>query len=489
MLNTIWSALELPASALDAVTVVGEGALPSYFAVTELATASVGAAALAVRELMVAQGYAPASVTVDRRLASMWFSWSLHPVGWALPPLWDAVAGDYATADGWIRLHTNAPHHRAAALAVLGCAEDRDAVARAVAGWRGLALEDAVVAQGGCAAVMRSMAEWQAHPQGQSVASEPLIAFASAADASGISDASMAADGGPRVMCERLDWSATSAAKPTKARAPRERTDWAWRAERPLAGLKVLDLTRVLAGPVATRFLAGYGADVLRIDPPGWNEPGVIPEVTLGKRCARLDLTLAADRDIFESLLAEADVLVHGYRPDALERLGYGDDFRRQHNPSLIDVSLDAYGWTGRLSGRRGFDSLVQMSCGIAHHGMQMQGAVKPVPLPVQALDHATGYLMAAAVVRALIARLAEGRTLHARLSLARTAKLLIDEGAYGANGAASAVAPMHASDFAAELEQTEWGPARRYRPASSITGAPMVWDRPASSLGSSPAD
>lgn len=450
MLNTIWSALELPASALDAVTVVGEGALPSHFAVTELATASVGAAALAVRELMMAQGYAPASVTVDRRLASMWFSWSLHPVGWTLPPLWDAVAGDYATADGWIRLHTNAPHHRAAALAVLGCAEDRDAVARAVAGWRGLALEDAVVAQGGCAAAMRSMAEWQAHPQGQSIASEPLIAFAS------------------------TDRSASA---------------WAWTAGRPLAGLKVLDLTRVLAGPVATRFLAGYGADVLRIDPPGWSEPGVIPEVTLGKRCARLDLTAAADRGIFESLLAKADVLVHGYRPDALERLGYGEAFRRQYNPSLIDVSLDAYGWTGPLSGRRGFDSLVQMSCGIAHHGMQMQGAVKPVPLPVQALDHATGYLMAAAVVRALIARLAEGRTLHARLSLARTAKLLIDEGAYGANGAASAVAPMHASDFAAELEQTEWGPARRYRPASSITDAPMVWDRPASSLGSSPAD
>ncbi len=270
MLNTVWSALELPVASLDALTVVGEGALPSYFDVTGLATASVGAAALAVRELMLAQGLAPGGVTVDRRLASLWFGWSIHPVGWERPQLWDAVAGDYATADGWIRLHTNAPHHRKAALAVLGCAEERGAVARAVAGWRGQALEEAVVAQGGCAAMMRSMSEWQSHPQGQSVASEPLMAFADA-------DAGAGAGFGARGNARR---------------------GWNWASGRPLAGLKVLDLTRVLAGPVATRFLAGYGADVLRIDPPSWNEPGVIPEVSLGKRCARLDLTQAADRAI-----------------------------------------------------------------------------------------------------------------------------------------------------------------------------------------------
>lgn len=448
LLKAIWPALELPASALDAVRWRGEGALPSYFDTTGLAAASVAAAALAVRELMTAQGGAPAAVTVDRRLASMWFSWSIHPVGWERPPLWDAVAGDYATADGWIRLHTNAPHHRHAALKVLGCAEQREAVARAVSGWRGLELEQAVVAQDGCAAVMRSIADWQAHPQGRAVAAEPLMGLVTLAGA---------------------------------------RRDWTWTAERPLAGLKVLDLTRVLAGPVATRFLAGYGAEVLRIDPPSWNEPGVIPEVALGKRCARLDLTLPADRAIFDTLLAEADVLVHGYRPDALERLGYGEQFRRQLNPSLIDVALDAYGWTGPLAGRRGFDSLVQMSCGIAHHGMQAQNATQPVPLPVQALDHATGYLIAAAVVRALIARLQQGRAMQARLSLARTAQLLLDA-LPAANIDPQPLAPVTDADFAAPLEQTVWGPARRYRPPVAIDGAAMVWDRPAEPLGASPA-
>ena len=479
MLNTVWSALNFPVAALKALTVTGEGALPSYFDVTGLAAASVGAAALAVRELMVAQGAAPGRVTVDQRLASLWFSWSIHPVGWERPPLWDAVAGDYATADGWIRLHTNAPHHRAAALAVLGCAEDRDAVAHTVAGWRGLALEEAVVAQGGCAAMMRSIDEWQAHPQGQSVATEPLIAFADAGDTGA--------------------WPAQWRQGDGEVEGEGGRREWAWAAGRPLAGLKVLDLTRVLAGPVATRFLAGYGADVLRIDPPSWNEPGVIPEVSLGKRCARLDLAQAADRAIFAGLLAEADVLVHGYRPQALERLGFGAQLRHKLNPGLIDVSLDAYGWTGPLSGRRGFDSLVQMSCGIAHHGMRMQGVDKPVPLPVQALDHATGYLMAAAVVRALVARLSEGRTLQARLSLARTAALLTgapqrpgpqtaDVAPAAAYHPAATLAPAEEGDFAAQLEQTEWGPARRYRPPVAIEGAEMIWDRPASSLGSSDA-
>jgi hypothetical protein len=450
LLNAVWPALDLPAAALDAVQLVGKGDLPSSFAVTDLAAASVGAAALAVQQLMVAQGQPAARVTVDRRLASLWFSWSIQPVGWERPPLWDAVAGDYATADGWVRLHTNAPHHRAAALAVLGCAEARAAVARAVAGWRALALEEAVIAQGGCAAAMRSLPAWQAHPQGISVASEPLMA-----------------------------WTPAVLATPV-------RREWAWTAGRPLAGLKVLDLTRVLAGPVATRFLAAYGADVLRIDPPDWNEPGVIPEVSLGKRCARLDLRQPSARAIFEGLLAEADVLVHGYRPQALERLGFGESWRRQLHPGLIDVSLDAYGWSGPQAGRRGFDSLVQMSCGIAEHGMRMQGASKPVPLPVQALDHATGYLMAAAVVRALIARLAQGRALHARLSLARTACLLSEAPAASRPGPAQALAPVGDTDFAPQLEQTEWGPARRYLPPVAIDGAAMAWQRPASSLGSS---
>src|SRR5690606_3631818 len=135
-----------------------------------------------------------------------------------------------------------------------------------------------------------------------------------------------------------------------------------------------------------SRFLAGLGANVLRIDPPSWNEPGVVPEMTVGKRCARLDLQTPADRAVFEGLLKDADILLHGYRADALEHLGFGIERRRQLAPGLIDVCLNAYGWSGPWQNRRGFDSLVQMSSGIAEAGQHWKHSDKPTPLPVQAL-------------------------------------------------------------------------------------------------------
>lgn len=253
----------------------------------------------------------------------------------------------------------------------------------------------------------------------------------------------------------------------------------------PLAGIKVLDLTRVLAGPVATRFLAGYGAQVLRIDPPGWDEPGVIPEVTLGKRCARLDLHERADRDIFSRLLANADILVHGYRADALDRLGFGPEARASIRPGLIDVSLNAYGHDGPWQPRRGFDSLVQFSSGIAADGMGWRGAEVPVSLPVQALDQATGYLIAAAAVRGLLARCTGRGATRARLSLARTAKLLMDH-----KGHPNETLPATASeaDFSEIIERTDWGPAARLNPPATIDDIALRWEQPACLLGSSAA-
>jgi crotonobetainyl-CoA:carnitine CoA-transferase CaiB-like acyl-CoA transferase len=254
---------------------------------------------------------------------------------------------------------------------------------------------------------------------------------------------------------------------------------WQGSVERPLAGIKVLDLTRVLAGPTASRFLAGLGAEVLRIDPPTWNEPGVVPEMTLGKRCARLDFQVSADRAVFESLLKDADILLHGYRADALENLGFGAERRRQLAPGLIDVCLNAYGWSGPWQNRRGFDSLVQMSSGIAEAGQRWKQADKPTPLPVQALDHATGYLMAASAIRLLTERLRNGHGGSARLSLARTAKLLIEHGA----GITEALRAEDEQDQGLPLEQTPWGPAHRLLAPVKISGAPLQWALPATDL------
>jgi hypothetical protein len=441
-----WAAIGGDADALAALRFIGDGGLPSTFAVSDLAAAAVATAALAVADLARALGGSPASVLVDRRLCSYWLAKSIRPTGWRLPAIWDPVAGDYPASDGWIRLHTNAPHHRAAAERVLGRAADKAEMARAVARWRAHDLETAIVAAGGCAAEMRSADAWAEHPQGRAVGAEPLVHLA--------------------------------ATDRTGARA------WPALPARPLAGIRVLDLTRVLAGPIASRFLAGYGATVLRIDPPDWNEPGIVPEVTLGKRCARLDLKRAEGRRAFEDLLARADILLCGYRSDALDRLGYDDAARRALAPGLIDVRLDAYGWTGPWAERRGFDSLVQMSSGIAEAGMRWKHASEPVPLPVQALDHATGYLTAASAIRALTLRLTRGEATRARLSLARTAKLLVDQG----EGLADApLAPEAAADVAPQIETTPWGEARRLVPPVAIDGVPMRWDLPASDLGSAP--
>ncbi len=430
---------------LEAVHFTRSGDLPSVFAVSDFAAAAVAVAGAAVAELVGTKLGTLPGVTVNRRLSSLWFGWSLRAEGWERPAVWDPIAGDYPTADGWIRLHTNAPHHRAAALSVLGVPGDKPEVARAVADWTADALETAVVQSNGCAAAMRTMAAWATHAQGESVSREPLVIARTTDD-----------------VCDSR-WSSTP--------------------DRPLGGIRVLDLTRVLAGPIATRFLAGLGADVLRIDPPTWDEPGVIPEVTLGKRCARLDLRNASERAIFVELLRCADVLVHGYRADALEKLGLDAGTRRTIRPGLVDVSLNAYGWSGPWRNRRGFDSLVQMSAGIADAGMRLFGKDRPSPLPVQALDHATGYLMAAAAVRGLAQRTSTARGFEARTSLARTAQLLISE---PAETATRDFDPATEDEWSESIEATEFGPARRLRPPVAIAGAPMHWERPAVKLGSS---
>lgn len=441
MLAEIWAALRGPDPCLDRIVETGRGARPGAFAVTDFAAASTGAAALALAEFVKARAGDLPEAQVDRRLASLWFAKSIRPQGWSLKDPWDPIAGNYAARDGWVRLHTNAPHHRAAALTVLGVSADPEAVTQAVARWNAQDLEDAVVAAKGCAAMLRSLDDWRAHPQGRAVASEDFVAW-----------------------------------RDTGARRLRD----FGRPGRPLGGLRVLDLTRVLAGPVATRFLAGFGADVLRIDPPHWDEPAVLPEVTPGKTRARLDLHEAKDRAIFERLIAEADVFVHGYRSDALERLGFGADARQTLAPGLIDVALDAYGWSGPWAHRRGFDTVVQMSTGLAEREMRFRKSGKPEQLPVQALDYGTGHMIAAAVLRALTEQVADGRGRAARLSLARCASFL----SRYENEDPFPLATETAEDLGGDTEVTYWGPARRLKPPVTVTGCDMYWDRTAGLLG-----
>jgi crotonobetainyl-CoA:carnitine CoA-transferase CaiB-like acyl-CoA transferase len=432
----LWSALGGRDPSLDVLHFSGPaGGLPSRFHVSLLAAATVGVATLAAAELWAARTKQPQrAVTVDRRLASAAFVCERlqKPIGWTLQAPWDPLAGDYETADGWIRLHTNYSYHRDAVTRVLGVPEDKQRVASAVKSARATELESAIVAAGGCAAALRTIDAWRAHPQGAALAGEPL--------------------------CDR-------AAQLAPPMLPED-------ASAPLSGVRVLDLTRVIAGPVGTRYLAAFGADVLRIDPPKFEEvAALLPETTRGKRCTALDLRAASDRSIWEGLLADAHVLVHGYRPGAMESLGYTPTRLRELNPRLAIMRYDAYGWTGPWATRRGFDSLVQMSTGIAHPGRE----ARPTPLPAQALDHATGFLVAAAACRALT----DGSA-GALLSLARTARQLTELGTDGDPDAP----PLAGTEALLEPTDTAWGPMRQVPCPGHIEGFAARWREAAGPLG-----
>jgi Arc/MetJ family transcription regulator len=390
--NALWAGAGGDPRVTERLAITGPTVvLPSTFAVTATATAAIAAATMGVAELARHDG----DIAIDTRhaAAAVRSERYLRLVATELATPWDPIAGDYPTADGWIRLHTNYVHHREAVLRVLGVPEDREAVGQAVRDWAGEPLERAVLAAGGCAATMFNRTEWRRHPHGERVRDEPVLGF------------------------ERIG---------TSEPEPYVVTDLA----RPLRGLRVLDLTHVLSGPVATRFLASWGADVLRVETPGFEEiERVVIDVGFGKRSCGLDLRSPAGREAFDSLVATADVVVHGYRPGALAGLGYGPAALAARRPGLVISGLSAYGSAGPWGGRRGFDSLVQMSAGIADEGGRATGADRPVPLPCQLLDHATGYLVALGAVRGLMRRSTDGGSWNATASLARTAAWLDDLG------------------------------------------------------------
>jgi len=442
--ESMWAALGGPGDLASSVDFADGEVLPGPFAVSHVGAASFGAVGAAVADLVsTATGRAPA-VRVDRTLASVWLAYWSEPVGWDRGTPWHGVSTDYAAADGrWVRLQANYDHLRRAAAEALGAAEDREAFARAIAAMTADEAEHAIVTGGGAAAASRTMDEWAAHPQGRAAAAEPLIdtVFGEGASSSGSS--------------------------------------WAPTPERPLAGIRVLDLTRVLAGPVGTRTLAGYGAEVLRIDPPGFLEPGGSNgggDLTLGKRCVYLDLSTPAGRDTFLTLLSQADVLVHGLRPGALDGLGLGADPRRAAAPSVIEVTLNAYGWTGPWQGRRGFDTLVQTSSGLSTELMRRGGLPGPRLLPSQVLDFATGYLVAAAAIRGLAERARHGRWSSWRLALARTGALLREAGEAPDDDPALGSPADHW--YEGRVYNFPKGPVRRLAWPTTVSRSPLFWER-----------
>jgi hypothetical protein len=422
LLHTVWSELGGPPAEAARWELTGPPAtLRSAFPVTDVGAAAVGASLLAAT---LGTG---ARVALDTRglavalRSERYVRRDGEPAGSPFDPL----SAFHRTADGWLRLHANYPWHRAAALRVLGCAEAE--VPAAIAERGAVELETALHDAGGVAAAVRTEAGWHASA------------------------------GPPPPLVERRE---LGSAPPRPSRRPR-----------------VLDLTRVIAGPVATRTLAAHGADVLRIDAPDRPEIPLQAFDTLpGKRSALLDL--AVRQYLLEELLAGADVVVTGYRPGALDRFGLAPEALAQRHPGLVVVTLSAWGHRGPWAGRRGFDSIVQAACGIA----DAEGDGRsPGTLPAQLLDHATGYLAAAGALLALAGQRSHGGTHHVRLALAGTAAWL-----QGLPPAGPADVPeVDPAPYLVDLD----APAGRLTvaaPPGRVDGRPLAWPFPPPAFGSS---
>jgi crotonobetainyl-CoA:carnitine CoA-transferase CaiB-like acyl-CoA transferase len=453
ILADLWALAGGDAAALEAVTLTGEEPqLPSSFRVAAAAQASIAAAGLAAAQVWKLRSGQSQDVAVDMRHAVVECRSEryLRVDGKPPPPTWDAIAGIYKTRDQrFVRLHTNFRHHRDAVCKVLNCKPERDEVQTALMQWDGEAFETAAYAGGGVVAMMRSHDEWSDLPNARALAALPLVSIEKVGEA---------------------------APKPWPA------------GDRPLAGLRVLDLSRVIAGPVAGRTLAVHGADVLLVSGP---DLPVIPWLTIdtgrGKLTSFVELKSEQGRDHLRDLLAGADIFSQGYRPHALASLGFSPQDAARISPGIVYVSLSAYGHAGPWAERRGFDSLVQTATGFNHAEGQAVGIDGPKELPAQMLDHATGYLMAFGAVMAKGRQSREGGSWHVRVSLAQTGRWLWNLGRVADGFTTEDLKAEAVKPFVEEVP-SGFGPLRSVSHSARLSQTPAFWARPAMPLGSHPS-
>jgi len=447
-LQQLWDLAAGEPAALDRVTLTGaDPILPTDFKIGTAASAVIAATGLAATEIWRLRTGRGQSVSVDLRAAVAAFRSERYLRAESQPDIHrrDPIFGFYQAGDGrWIQIHSNMPHHREGALRLLGCEGTRESVEDAVAKWTAGDLENAFAAAGLPTGMVRSRAEWHAHPQGTAVGALPLLEIQKIGD------------------------------------APPEPAGSGARA---LSGVRVLDLTRVIAGPVGGRTLAAYGADVLLVSAPHLpNLPGLVIDTGLGKLSASLDLRQPGAAETLRGLVRDADVFCQSYRPGALARLGLAPEELAKLRPGIVCVTLSAFGHTGPWRERRGFETIIQSVSGMAHeHGFAV-GADGPHHLPAQVVDHGTGYLAAFGALIALARRAREGGSYLVRVSLAQTGRWVDALGRV--DGSRTQDLSLEAvQDLIADMD-TPFGRLRHVQPAARLSETPAFWSRPTVPLG-----
>jgi len=363
----------------------------------------------------------------------------------------NTVMGVYPARNGrWSYLHCNFPNHRAAALSVLGVPEDREAVRKAVAGWDALKLEEAIITAKGAGGMVRTMDEWAKHPQAAAIASLPLMEIVKIGES-----------------------------------APEKLPD----GHRPLSGIRVLDLTRVLAGPTCARTLAEHGADVLKITGAHLPNLGYQEYDTgHGKLSAHLDLREARDVETLRGLVRDADAFSQGYRPGTLGARGFSPEALAKLRPGIVIVSLCAFGHVGPWASRRGFDTVVQTVSGITSRQGELFPGAEPGPqfYPVSAIDYLTGYLMAFGAIVALTRRAREGGSWLVRISLAQTGRWLVGRGQVPETQLRDVPKEFTAEEIErwSTTSETPVGRLRHLAPVVRMSETPPRWARPSVPLG-----
>jgi crotonobetainyl-CoA:carnitine CoA-transferase CaiB-like acyl-CoA transferase len=427
--------------------------LPTPFRISQAATAALSGVGLAVSDLWELRSGRPQEIALDTRqaTASLRSSHYMDLEGAPVSTERNTVMGVYPAKNGrWSYLHCNFPNHRAAALSVLGVAEDREAVRNAVAQWDALELEEAIIAAKGAGGMVRTMEEWARHPQAAAIASLPLLEIIKIGDS-----------------------------------PPEPLPD----GDRPLSGLRVLDLTRVLAGPTCARTLAEHGADVLKITAAHLPNIGYQEfDTGHGKLSANLDLRRPQDLDTLRNLIRETDVFSQGYRPGALGQRGLSPEELAALRPGIVYCSLCAFSHVGPWASRRGFDTVIQTVSGITSRQGELFPGAEPGPqfYPVSAIDYLTGYLMAFGAMVALARRVREGGSWLVRISLAQTGRWLV-----GLGQVPEAELKDVPQDFTPEelerwsmMSETPAGRLRHLAPVLQLSETPPYWARPSVPLG-----
>ncbi len=447
-LEHIWTVAGGEAAALERVTLTGDDPmLPTDVRIGTAASAVIAATALAATELWRGATGRAQSVAVDMRAAVAAFRSEryLRVDDGPAPDRRSPLFGFYPTADGgWVQIHANLPHHEAGHVKFLGCEETRESMAAAVGRWKAPDLEDALNGAGLPAGMVRSRETWLAHPHARALAALPLLEIVRIGD---------------------------SRPEPPAVNG------------RPLSGVRVLDLTRVIAGPECGRTLASHGADVLHVSSPHLPHlPSHVIDLGLGKRSASLDLRRGDDADRLRTLIAGADVFSQSYRPGALAQLGFAPEAVARLRPGIVYVTLSAYGHAGPWRERRGFETLIQSVSGFAHEQGFGGGLDRPQHLPAQVVDHAAGYLAAFGALVALARRAREGGSYLVRVSLAQTGRWVDALGRVSGRHIADQT-PADVGDLLAECDSA-FGRLRHVVPAARLSETPAGWSRPAAPLG-----